>query len=184
MKVSYLLLAEGFEETEALATIDMLRRAGMTVKTVSITSKPEVRGAHDILVCADMTFDGKLLSEAQWIILPGGLPGAKNLEEFAPLIDILKKRASAGENIAAICAAPALVLGKNGLLKGKRATCYPGFEQFLDGADYTAHSVETDGNIITGNGPASTFKFAAKIIENTLGKDAADTVLNGMMFEK
>ena len=183
MKVSYLLLAEGFEEIEALATTDMLRRAGMEIKTVSISPKLEVKGAHDIIVRADMTFDTQTISDAQWIILPGGLPGAKHLEEYAPLIEMLKKRAASGENIAAICAAPALVLGKNRILKGKRATCYPGFEQFLTEATYTAQPVEIDGNIITGIGPASTIKFAAKIIENTLGKETADSVLKGMMTE-
>lgn len=91
MKVSYLLLAEGFEEIEALATTDMLRRAGMEIKTVSISPKLEVKGAHDIIVRADMTFDTQTISDAQWIILPGGLPGAKHLEEYAPLIEMLKK---------------------------------------------------------------------------------------------
>ena len=102
MKVSYLLLAEGFEEIEALATTDMLRRAGMEIKTVSISPKLEVKGAHDIIVRADMTFDTQTISDAQWIILPGGLPGAKHLEEYAPLIEMLKKRAASGEKIAAI----------------------------------------------------------------------------------
>lgn len=94
MKVSYLLLAEGFEEIEALATTDMLRRAGMEIKTVSISPKLEVKGAHDIIVRADMTFDTQTISDAQWIILPGGLPGAKHLEEYAPLIEMLKKKGS------------------------------------------------------------------------------------------
>lgn len=182
MKISYLLLAEGFEEIEALTTVDMLRRAGIEIKTVSITSDTEVKGAHDIIVRTDMTFDEKTLSDAKWIILPGGMLGAKHLEEYAPLIKILKDRAAAGKNIAAICAAPS-ILGKNGILKGKRATCYPGFEQFLIGADYTAQPVEIDGNIITGNGPASTIKFASAIIEKSMDKEIADVVKKGMMVE-
>lgn len=183
MKVSYLLLAEGFEEMEALATVDMLRRAGIEIKTVSIGSKCEVTGSHNITVCADMIFDSQTISEAEWIILPGGMPGAKHLGEYAPLIDILKERVSTGKNIAAICASPALVLGQNGILKGRRATCYPGFEQFLTEATYTAQSVEIDGNIITGNGPASTFKFASAIIEKILGEEAAKSVKKGMLIE-
>ncbi|WP_455498137.1 DJ-1 family glyoxalase III [Coprobacter sp.] len=183
MKISYLLLAEGFEEIEAFTTVDMLRRAGIEIKTVSITSDTKVKGAHDITVRADMTFDENVLSDAKWIILPGGLPGAKHLEEYTPLIEMLKKRAASGENIAAICAAPALVLGKNGILKGKRATCYPGFEQYLTDATYTAQPVEIDGNIITGNGPASTIKFASAIIEKSMDKEIADAVKKGMMVE-
>ena len=182
MKVSYLLLAEGFEEIEALATTDMLRRAGMEIKTVSISPKLEVKGAHDIIVRADMTFDTQTISDAQWIILPGGLPGAKHLEEYAPLIEMLKKRAASGENIAAICAAPALVLGKNEILKGKRATCYPGFEKYLEGAEYTAALVEKDGNFITGKGPGAAMAFSFAIAEKYVGAEKVTELKQGMMI--
>lgn len=130
MKESYVFLAEGFEDVEALTPVDVLRRAEMPVKTVSITSSLQVKSAHGVVVTADVLYDNTMFKDPAWLILPGGMPGASNLYEFAPLQGLLKNQlASKDGRIAAICASPAVVLGQLGLLKGRKATCYPGFEK-------------------------------------------------------
>ena len=135
MKESFVFLAEGFEEIEALTAIDVMRRAGMPVKTVSITSALQVCGAHGVTVNADVIFDNTLFKDPAWLVLPGGMPGATNLYNFAPLQGLLRRQVSSADGrIAAICASPAVVLGRLGLLKGRKATCYPGFEEMLEGA--------------------------------------------------
>ncbi|MCH5327925.1 MAG: DJ-1/PfpI family protein [Coprobacter sp.] len=181
MKTSYLFLAEGFEEIEALTVVDMLRRAGMPVKTVSITSQKEVKGAHAIPVTADMLYEPLNLTDTDWLILPGGLPGATHLGEFAPLQQLLTNHAAQNGNIAAICAAPS-VLGDLGLLNGRKATCYPGFESRLTGADYTARTVEIADNIITGKGPGMAAAFALAIIDRSAGTEKAQEVAGGMLL--
>ena len=130
MHRSFIFLAEGFEEIEAITPTDVLRRAGMDVKTVSITDRHQVTGAHGITVVADLTFDEANFENAEWLIIPGGLPGAENLHNFEPLNDLLRKQAVEGK-IAAICASPAMVLAPLGLLDGKEATGYPGTEEGL-----------------------------------------------------
>ncbi|MCD7711059.1 MAG: DJ-1/PfpI family protein [Porphyromonadaceae bacterium] len=182
MKLSYLFLAEGFEELEALTVVDMMRRAGLETRTVSIVSEKIVTGAHGIPVTADTTLDKVDFSTAQWLILPGGLPGATNLGHCAPLIKALKAHAAAGKPLAAICAAPS-VLGANGILKNRTATCYPGFESFLQGSAITGHMVEVDGNIITGKGPAAAIDFASAIILHSLDKASVDEVRKGMLLD-
>lgn len=181
MKTSYLFLAEGFEEIEALTVVDMLRRAGMPVKTVSITTQKEVKGAHGIPVTADMLYEPLNLTDTDWLILPGGLPGATHLGEFSPLRQLLENHAAQNGNIAAICAAPS-VLGDLGLLNGRKATCYPGFESRLTGADYTARAVETADNIITGKGPGMAAAFALAIIARSAGGEKAQEVAEGMLL--
>ncbi len=152
-----LFLANGFEEIEAVVPLDILRRAGADVKTVSVGTDRIVRGAHGIEITADM-----LLSEIQddikMIILPGGMPGTDNLEKSNELLSIIKKCHNNGKYIAAICAAPK-ILGGLGLLNGKKATCYPGFERFLTGAEFTSNEVEVCGGIITSKGPAAAYEF-------------------------
>ena len=182
MNTSYLFLAEGFEEIEALATVDILRRAGMSVETVSITSVREVSGAHGIKVTADRTIGEINGTAAHWLILPGGLPGATNLAACEPLTAMLKKQMAEGLCVAAICASPAMVLAPLGLLKGKRATCYPGCEAACESQEFTGQPVEVDGQIVTGKGPGFTFRFALAIVEKTLGKDAASQVAAGMLL--
>ena len=132
MRESYVFLADGFEEVEALTPVDVLRRAGMPVKTVSITSSLLVTGAHGVTVTADLIFNSTLFKDPAWLILPGGMPGASNLYDFDPLHGLLKNQfESKHGKIAAICASPAVVLGQMGLLKGREATCYPGFEDMM-----------------------------------------------------
>lgn len=180
MKTSYLFLAPGFEEVEAVAPVDVMRRAGMPVKTVSITpGEPVVTGAHGVGYVADMTIDMlPALPEAEWLILPGGMPGATNLLGCKPLAAMLT--AFPG-NIAAICASPSVVLGSLGLLKGRRATCYPGMEEYADGAVMTGAHVERDGRFVTAQGPAWAVAFGAAIVEISMGAAKAAEVLDGML---
>ena len=133
MNTSYVFLAPGFEEVEALTVIDVMRRAGMDVKTVSITDSRTVAGAHGIAVTADVVYEKTDFITPEWLILPGGMPGATNLSQYAPLNTLLLNQANSGK-IAAICASPAVVLAPLGILDGKEATCYPGFEKQMHGA--------------------------------------------------
>ena len=182
MNTSFLFLAEGFEEIEALATVDVLRRAGIPVKTVSITESLQVKGAHGITVSADLIFDNTHFDHPEWLILPGGLPGAEYLYNFSPLQGLLERHASQKGKIAAICASPAVVLGQLGLLKGKQATCYPGFEDKMEGATPIDQPVVVDNNFITANGPASTLSFALTIVNLTVGEQEAIKVAGGMLY--
>lgn len=183
MKESFVFLAEGFEEVEALTPVDVLRRAGMPVRTVSITSSQLVTGAHGITVKADVIYDSTLFTNAAWLILPGGLPGADNLHDFAPLQGLLKSQFESKEGrIAAICASPAVVLGQEGLLKGRKATCYPGFESKMMGAKYVDVPVVTDDKFVLGNGPASALKWSLAIVAKELGEEKSETIANQMLL--
>ena len=183
MKESFLFLAEGFEEIEALTAVDVLSRAGMPVKTVSITSSPLVTGAHGITVKADVLYDATHFTDPAWLILPGGLPGADNLHDYAPLLGLLRGQAESSKGrIAAICAAPAVVLGVEGLLEGHRATCYPGFESKLKGADYVDRPVVYDDKFVLGNGPSSALKWALTIVEKELGEEKMFNIANQMLL--
>ena len=174
MNDSFIFLADGFEEIEALTAVDVLRRAGMRVKTVSITSSLQVTGAHGVTVTADVIYDNTLFTNPEWLILPGGMPGAQNLHDFAPLQGLLKRQAQLQEGrIAAICAAPAVVLGELGLLEGHEATCYPGFENLLSGAEAVDAPVVTSGKFVLGNGPGNVFAWALTIVKETLGEQKA-----------
>lgn len=156
-------LAEGFEEIEALAPVDILRRGGVDIKTVSVTGSETVTSAHGIGVRADLLFADADLSAADMLMLPGGLPGATNLLAHEGVRQALLAHDKAGKRIGAICAAP-MVLGDLGLLRGRRATCSPGFEKYLTGARYTAELFTIDGNIITGEGPCATLPYAYAIL--------------------
>ena len=183
MNESFLFLADGFEEIEALTAVDVLRRAGIELKTVSITSALQVRGAHGITVNADLLYDNTLFSNPAWLVLPGGMPGATNLYEFAPLNGLLKQQAeSKNGRIAAICAAPAVVLGQLGLLKGERATCYPGFEDLMKGATVVDAPVVVSNKFVLGNGPANALVWALAIVKEEKGVQEANSVANGMLF--
>lgn len=178
----YEFLADGFEDIEALAPVDILRRGGVEIKTVSVTGSQYVETAHGVTVKADMLFeeaDG--FNDADMLLLPGGMPGAKTLNGHAGLRALLLRHAGDGRRIGAICAAP-MVLGSLGLLRGRKATCYPGFENFLDGAEYTAELVTEDGNIITGEGPAASLPYAYRILSYFRGAEAASDIERGMMY--
>lgn len=183
MKDSYVFLAEGFEEVEALTVVDIMRRAGMPVRTVSITSSLQVKGAHGVTVTADVLFDSVLFADSEWLVLPGGLPGATNLREFAPLCGLLKQQAeSAKGRIAAICASPAVVLGSLGLLKGEKATGYPGTESALECAEVVQAPVVVSGKFVLGAGPAAAMVWALAIVTQTLGEHVAQKLANDLLL--
>ena len=177
----YEFLATGFEEVEALAPVDILRRGGVEIKTVSVTGDLVVESAHGVGIRADLLFDEADLASADLLMLPGGLPGATNLNAHEGLRRALTEHNAKGRRIAAICAAP-LVLGGLGLLEGRRATCYPGFEKYMTGASYTAELFTTDGNITTGRGPAAVLPYSYAILEQLAGADTAKAVRDGMIY--
>lgn len=181
MKKVYLFLADGFETVEALASVDIMRRAGIQVVTVSVMGRKEVLSAHDIVVLADALLANCDFSDADALILPGGGQGTENLSSCEPLRASIALAHDKGCLIAAICAAP-MVLGRMGLLHGRKATCYPGCEAELTGADYTASNVEKDRNIITACGPAASFDFAFAIVEYLCGKETAAALRAQMQF--
>ena len=182
MKTIFVFLADGFEEIEALAPVDILRRAGLSVKTVSVMDEQVVAGAHGVPVLADVMFDEINAEDAEMILLPGGLPGATNLDAHQGLSQMILDFAKEEKPLAAICAAP-LVFGNRGLLEGKKSTCYPGFETYLKGAQYTAALVEKDGNFITGKGPGAAMEFAFAIVEKYCGMDKVNELKQGMMIQ-
>lgn len=156
------MLADGFEELEALTPVDILRRGGIEVKTVGVTSRVVI-GSHGISVVADILPEEIPLDKVDMVIFPGGMPGATNLDKAEITDKVIEAARANGARLAAICAAP-LVLGHRGLLKGRRATCYPGFEGELYGAEYTKESVVTDGDITTGNGMEAAMEFAKELL--------------------
>ena len=158
----YVLLADGFEEIEALTPVDMLRRAGCDVRTVGI-GKKTITGAHGIPVCADLVSDEATADGVRMVILPGGMPGTKHLAASAFVEETLASVSREGGYLAAICAAPT-VLAKYGYLKGKRATCFPGFEKELSGAVYTDLPVVTDGKIITAKDMTEALSFSVALL--------------------
>ncbi len=175
----YEFLADGFEEVEALTPLDMLIRAGAEIKTVSITDKKEVKGAHGITVTADLT-----VSEAretpELVILPGGMPGALNLRRSSAAADAVLRTYKNGGYVSAICAAP-FILGELGLLDGKEAVCYPGFEDKLHGAVLSSKKVVRDGKIITAAGMGVAVEFGAMLISALYGEQAAESVLKAIL---
>ena len=178
MKIA-LLLADGFEEIEALTPVDVLRRAGLTVETVGI-GKKTVLGSHGISVLADITDSEADADSYGAVIFPGGMPGSLNLDKAEFTNKIIASVQSKGGRIAAICAAP-LVLGRRGLLKGLRATCYPGFEGELIGAVPTQEGVVTDGNITTAKGMGVALAFAKELVSLFLSKEDAEKISSSIM---
>jgi 4-methyl-5(b-hydroxyethyl)-thiazole monophosphate biosynthesis len=180
MKTIFIFLTTGFEDIEAIATIDILRRAELNVKSVSLTDSKQVMSSHQVLVTADLMFDRVDFSEAELLILPGG---TTRFNEHENMKKELLAFANKGEKVAAICASP-MVLGGLGLLDGKKATCYPGFEQYLKGATLqTDKAVVVDGNITTGRGPGLTIDFALNLVEQLAGKEKRDAVAAGLLVK-
>jgi len=177
----YEFLADGFEEIEALAPVDIFRRGGVEIKTVSCNGADMVESAHGIIFKADMKFEDADFSDADLLMLPGGLPGATNLRDHQGVCEAVTRQAKSGKKIAAICAAP-LVFGHLGLLDGKRATCYPGFEKYLGDAEYTHELFTVDGNITTGEGPAATLPYTYELLSQFIGKERTADIERGMMF--
>ena len=170
------ILANGFEEIEALTVVDVLRRANITCHMVGFGEK--VTGSHAIQVQSDRVFDGDL-SEYDMIVLPGGMPGSVHLRDNEQLIAELQRFEKIGKKVAAICAAP-IVLNQAGLLEGRNYTCYDGVQEQISNGHYHKETVVVDGNVITSRGPATALAFAYHLVE-TLGGDAK-ALRNGMLY--
>lgn len=191
MKGVYIFLANGFEETEALATLDVLRRGGVDVKTVSIHYDKFVTGSHKVTVVADMTygefkadldFDGT--DESDVLIFPGGMPGTKHLAENAEIINFMRLHYAEGGAVAAICAAPGLVVSQLPSLQGKHFTCFDGFEDapIARGGIYEQKPAVRDGNLITGRGAGCAIEFGLEILAHLKGEETAAAVKRSLML--
>lgn len=182
-KTIYLFLADGFEEVEALAVVDLLRRSGLGCTMVSISGNREVAGSHKIMVRADLLLSEIDFAAADMLILPGGMPGTANLGACAVLTEQLRAFHKEGKLLAAICAAPG-VLGEQGILEGKTAACYPGFEEKLAGAKVVFDEVAVDGNVITSRGMGTAIPFGLAIVEKLLGKEAAENLGKAVVYRQ
>lgn len=176
----YAFLAKGFEEVEAIAAIDIIRRAEIDILTVGVGSKI-VCGSHNIPVFCDLEENEVELSDVQGILLPGGMPGTLNLEKCETVNRVIDYCNENNKLICAICAAPS-ILGHKGLLKEKRAVCFPGFEKELDGAILTENYVEHDGNIITARGMGSSVEFGLKIVEQFKGSEYTEKLKASLQY--
>lgn len=177
----YVFLAEGFEETEAIVPIDMLRRCGKDVITVGVTGKT-VTGSHNIPIVCDVTMDEVKTDGIEMIVLPGGMPGTKNLDACDKLRSIISACNNSNIFIGAICAAPS-ILGKMGLLNGKNAVCYPGFESALTGARISDSPAVRDGNIITARGAGCALEFSHELISALINADTAEKLAGNIIWK-
>ena len=182
----YVFLADGFEEVEALAPVDLLRRAGVEVETVSIVeNRRAVTGARGVSVMANITISEVNYDRAEIIVLPGGMPGTTNLAACDELMKKVDEFATSGDKskrVAAICAAPARILGARGLLKGKKATCYPGMEGEMAEAIAVTDPVVTDGNITTSRGMGTAMNFGIELVKHLCGEDKANEIAKSVVM--
>ena len=179
MKKTCVLLAEGFEEVEALTVSDIMRRAGISCDLVSIKDKM-VKSSHGVVIESDKIFEENM--EYDLVVLPGGMPGATNLRDDARVINFLKNQNKEEKLIGAICAAP-IVLGKAGLTEGRDLTSYPGFEDELPNCNYIEEEVIVDKNIITSRGPATAMAFAYKLLEELGEAHKVESIKSGMLYK-
>lgn len=182
MSKTGILMADGCEEIEGLTAVDILRRAGLVIVTISINKTDSVTGSHNITFQTDAIFEQVNLDEFDAIILPGGMPGTVKLGEHAGVTKAIQAFASAGKLVAAICAAPS-VLGAAGILQGKRAVCHPGFEDKLTGAQVSFEPVMTDGNIITSRGMGTAIEFALAIVQYLKDEDTVDDLKQKLVYQ-
>ena len=178
----YVMLADGFEEIEALAVVDVLRRVVIDVYMVSVTDKTNVTGAHKIQVIADLTIKEAALEDADMIVMPGGMPGTQSLYDNSILEKALETRVKKKKWIAAICAAP-FIIGKRGYLEGKEATCFPGYEKDLKGAKLSNQKVVISDHFITSKGPGTSLHFAYAIVSVLKDEKTAATLAKQMQAE-
>lgn len=176
-------LAENFEEVEGLMVVDLLRRAKIDISMVSITGNIEVTGSHSITVKADTLFEDADFDSADMIVLPGGMPGTRNLQAHRGLAEKIQQFHKEGKMLGAICAAP-LVLGCNHVLEGKKACCYPGFEEELLGAEVAYQPVTADGNVITSRGLGTALEFGCEIIAHFQGRDKAEEMKEQVVYKE
>lgn len=181
MKKIIIPLAQGFEEIEAVTSIDVLRRANIDVTTVSLGDL-KVKGAHNIVVLADKSVDQIDIDEFDGILLPGGMPGSTNLRDDDRVIKMTRTLYKAGKLVSAICAAP-IVLEKANVLKGRKATSYPGFNEEMPSCNYVDDRVVVDGNIITGKGPGVALEFALKIVDYLAGEKIVNKLKEEMFTD-
>lgn len=174
------ILADGVETIEALTVVDVLRRAKIECHTFSIGSV-NVTTSHGIEIKSDKIFSDEI-NDYDMIVLPGGMPGSANLRDDERVISLIKKFNSENKLISAICAAP-IALGKAGILEGKSATCYPGFEEQLTGCNFKEDLIVRDGNLLTARGPAVTLPFSYEILK-VLGYEKVDDIISGMLFDR
>ncbi len=177
----YVFLATGFEDIEALGFVDVCRRASLPLTTVSITGEKVVCSAHNVGIVADALFEDLEFDDAELLYLPGGMPGAANLDNHSGLRGLIMQHYEASKPLAAICAAP-MVYGNLGLLEGLKATCYPGFEDYLTGADTTGDLVVCDGQFFLGKGPAAVLKLSYTIVAHLCDKATAKQICEGMLY--
>ena len=174
----YMFLANGFEEIEALMPLDLMRRAGLSVKTVGVGGL-DVTGSHGITVKADMLDSDFADNSPECVILPGGMPGTKNLDASPVVHKALDNALENDSLICAICAAP-MILGKRGILRGKKATCFPGFEEYLEGAEVGGRAVR-DGQVITGIGMGAALEFGIEIVAALTSRETADKLFAAVL---
>ena len=177
-----IFLADGFEEIEALTVVDLLRRANISIDTISMNSSTLVTGGHDIILQADLIWEEKDCSCYDLLVIPGGLGGVNALKHQQAFLNLLENFNDQGKIIAAICAGPS-ILGMLNIAKGKKVTCYPGFEKEMLGAMITKGNVVRDQNLITSRGMGTSIEFALSIIELIQTKEASDTVRKAILFE-
>lgn len=175
-------MTNGTEEVEALTVVDMLIRAGISTHSASIDETNEITGSHGITIKVDTTFDDICWDSVKMIVLPGGMPGTNRLMDCEKLCNKLKEFNEDGKMLAAVCAAPS-ILGVNGILQGKKATCYPGYEEKLLGAEYKKMAVVRDANVITSRGLGTTIEFAAEIINCLEGEEKAKALLKKIIYK-
>ncbi|MBQ2802430.1 MAG: DJ-1/PfpI family protein [Lachnospiraceae bacterium] len=177
-----IFFAKGYEEIEALSVVDVCRRCKLTIDMVSVTEDKQVEGAHGILVDMDKTFSEVDFTQYDMLVLPGGGEGTRNLEAHEALMAQVDAFYAAGKYVAAICAAPS-ILGHRGILKGKKACCYPGFESHLEGAEVTSNPVEVAGNVITSRGMGTSIPFGLAIAAVFCGQDKADELAKAIVYK-
>lgn len=180
MKRAMVFLADGCEMVEALTPVDLLRRAGVEVETVSVKEDKKIASSHNVTIMADKTLD-EISGEYDALILPGGMPGTINLEACEKVIALVKEQFDAGRLVAAICAAPS-ILGDMGILEGRHAACYPSFEDRLKGAIVTMNEVEVDGTVITSRGMGTAIPFALAIIGELFGIVKAQEIAEQVIY--
>ena len=180
-KKVYIFLADGFEDIEGLTVVDLMRRADIDIKTVSIKKSKEITTSHGITMLTDLTFAETDFSDADMLVLPGGMPGTNYLRDHEGLAELLKKQYEAGKWVAAICAAPS-VFGGLGFLKDRKATSYPGCLDGIPVGEYTEEPVAVDGNVVTSRGVGTAIAFALKLIEVLISKEKADEIAASIVY--
>ena len=175
-------VADGTEELEAVAIIDVLRRAGATVTVASVTGARQITASRGVVIVADALIEACVEKDYDLVVLPGGIPGAEHLRDAEALIDILKRQREKRRLYGAICASPAVVLEHHGLLAGHQATCHPGFTDQLTITDRIDDRVVMDGNCLTSQGPGTAVEFALALVERLYGKDKREEVAAPMVI--